>query len=225
MKIKSAFLFVLAAVFLCANAAYPVSESQEKIWQGDKYMEKKQYELAVKEYKQAVRLNPESEEGYYKLGTAYFELAYKNSDYAASTEDRFTDARDCFKKVIELNPMNMEAYNDIGASYGVLGHHKEAIPYFERAIKVNPEDVNAYSNIGAAYNSLHQPDKAIPYLEKAIEVNPEFWKSYKNLGDSYYYKGNNRKAKEYYIKAKELMGDAGYDVDRKIIDQHIKKMH
>jgi superkiller protein 3 len=219
------FAIAFAVVLLLSSVAYPASEAQQRIWQGDKYAERQEFEKAIKEYRAAAKLNPPSDDVYYKMAAAYHKLAYKNLDFSAGAHDQLLESIDCYKKVISINPRYVEAYNDIGFAYNCLMRQRDAIPYLEKAIELDPEMVAAYNNLGASYIDLNAPEKALPYLEKALQMDPDYWRTHYNIGVIYFFKGENAKAKENFEKAKKMMGDEGNKWERRQIDEFIKKMH
>ena len=77
---------------------------------------------AIKDYHEAIRLNPQSAEAYYKRGFVYQNLGQGER----AIED--------FDEAIRLNPNDAYAYLLRGAAYGTIGDTDEAIADLEKAI-------------------------------------------------------------------------------------------
>ncbi|MDO8687546.1 MAG: tetratricopeptide repeat protein [Dehalococcoidales bacterium] len=118
---------------------------------------------AVREFDDAIRLNPQSAEAYYKRG-----LFYQNQDYAErAIED--------FDKAIRIDPQFNKAYGNRAYAYLNQRQYALAIADCTRAINLNPSDAVACLNRGVAYKLQGDRNKAIADFEKAIALsnNPE----------------------------------------------------
>ena len=113
-----------------------------------------------------------------------------------TTQNRFEDALDCWRRVIELNPDEAGAYVNWGAAIGELAERRndeslfeEAIRKFRKAIEIKPDIAAAYGNWGNALSNLAKSrddellfEEAIQKCQKAIEINPYYAKAYYNCG-------------------------------------------
>src|SRR6185503_2361702 len=101
-----------------------------------------EYDLAILDYDQAIRLNPKYAE------------AYNNRGYAYYWSNNATQAIADYSQAIELRPNYAYAYNNRGAAYMASGHTDQAIRDFDHAIQLQPEFPQAYINRGNAYLRL-----------------------------------------------------------------------
>ncbi|EDX72283.1 tetratricopeptide repeat domain protein [Coleofasciculus chthonoplastes PCC 7420] len=108
--------------------------------------EKGNYQEAIADLTQALRLSPNNPEAYYRRGNAYVEL----ENYQAAIED--------LNQVLRLNPDNAVAYFSRGYSRDELGDYQGAIADYNQAIKLNPEYADAYY------------DQALEDFRKAAEI-------------------------------------------------------
>jgi len=154
------------------------------------------YEHAIKEYKEALNLNPDIALIHNNLGQIYFNKgmldealhefrisialdrnlveAYNNIGSVYGRKGRYRMAIEYFKKVIKINPNNVELYNNLGLAYGKLALYDKSIKYYKKAIKIDPENINAYYNIGITFAKMGKLDKAIENWQRALDINPEF---------------------------------------------------
>jgi len=156
------------------------------------YAGKGQFDLAIKNYSKAIKLDPKFEYAYYDRG-----LAYKN-------KGQFDLAIQDYNKAIELNPKRFDAYNNRGNAYQALGLLDLAIQDYNKTIELNPDYAFAYNNRGNVYQAKGQLDLAIQDYNKAIELNPEYALAYFNRGIVFKAKGQPELAERDFNKAIEL---------------------
>ena len=169
--------------------------------------EKKNTQKAIKDYIEAVRLDPDFDEKnthiHYNLGIAY----RKTGDYEKSIAE--------YTESIRLNP-NVKTYNNRGSGYIDKGEFDKAIKDFDKAIKMDNYYL-AYKNRGQVFWLKGELDKAIADFTEAIKLLPkkitfnapldvECW-CYAQRGLAYFDKGNVKKAAVDKTKALQLMPD------------------
>ena len=138
------------------------------------YMRKADYDRAIQDYGDAIRLNPNDASAYSDRGNAYF---YKG-DY-----DRAIQNHD---DAIRLNPNFASAYTGRGGAYFVKGDRERAIQDFNEAIRLNPNEVIAYTSRGVVYIDKGDYDRAIQDYDDAIRLNPNYGYAYYNRGNAYF---------------------------------------
>ena len=121
----------------------------------------KKYEEAIKDFNEAIRLNPNYAEAYNDRGVAKYDLG----KYSESIED--------YNRAIQLNSSFFGAYSNRGLVKVKIGKYKEAIEDYNEAIKLNPDYAGAYYNRGLAKIKLNQHNEAIFDFEKAVELDFE----------------------------------------------------
>ena len=78
---------------------------------------------ALRAFKEAVKLNPEYAEAYYKMGLVYDSML---------DHDKAIEA---YTKVVALNPDFVKAYQSLGLAYEGKGQRAEAVKYFKKALE------------------------------------------------------------------------------------------
>jgi serine/threonine-protein kinase len=184
-----------------------------------------EYPAAVKEYKQALALEPSNQNAYIGLALAYEHAgsisdaeqtyqrvigAYPNSPYSYNSlgtfylrQHQFDKAAKMFQRVIALAPEGYGAYVNLGASYNDMGQYDRAIEPLSKSISMRPSYA-AYINLGVAYDGMRRFADGAAAYEKAIELNPQQFITWGNLGEARYYQGNKAGAFQAYRKAVEL---------------------
>jgi len=123
-------------------------------------------QIAIEDYDEAIRLNPNDAEAYFNRGNAYYSLNKKKR----AIED--------YVKAISLNSQFADAYHNRGTTYCDLGQFEQAIEDYDQAIHLNPEDAVVYNNRGNAYKLQGKKAEAIADFEKFITLtdNPQWVK-------------------------------------------------
>jgi len=116
--------------------------AEEYLARGDSFSAMQEYDLAILDYDQAIRLNPKYAE------------AYNNRGYAYYWSNNATQAIADYSQAIELRPNYAYAYNNRGAAYMASGHADQAIRDFDHAIQLQSDFPQAYINRGNAYLRL-----------------------------------------------------------------------
>jgi tetratricopeptide (TPR) repeat protein len=116
------------------------------------------WDLAISEYNQALKLDANYAEAYYGRGMAY---TYKR---------RFDQAIIDFNKAITLYPNYAEAYYGRGMAYNNKRDFDRAIRDFNQAIRINPDYAEACYNRGVAYERKGNRDQANADYARAREL-------------------------------------------------------
>ncbi len=121
-------------------------------------------DVALREFEQALRLDPGSADVHYNLGRVH------------AMDDDFPKARIELEKAIQIAPNYMEAYNALGFAVEALGDDATALQDYQTAIRLNEERQGKfdapYVNLGGYYNRRDNLDMALEYAHKALELNP-----------------------------------------------------
>jgi tetratricopeptide (TPR) repeat protein len=118
---------------------------------GDQYSEMKDYDHAIADYTQAIRLKPDYAEAYNNRGLAY----------SLKSKSEMANAIADYSQAITLRPEYAFAYNNRGVAYMASGHADAALRDFNRAIELQPDFPQAHSNRGNAFFRAGRVDLAI----------------------------------------------------------------
>jgi tetratricopeptide (TPR) repeat protein len=125
---------------------------------------------AIRDYTQAIRLNPDYEAAY-----AYRALSYRSKgDFDRAIAD--------FTQVIRINPNDAIGYFSRGMLYNDKGDYDRAIADFNRALQLEPEYLaEIYYGRGVAYNGKRDYDRAVEDWETVLQMNPVHSNAKRNL--------------------------------------------
>jgi Zn-dependent protease/tetratricopeptide (TPR) repeat protein len=157
-------------------------DAQAAYERGGVYVEKRDYDNAIKEFSEAIRLEPEYVKAYIYRGRAYYEK--KACDKAICD---YTEA-------IRLKPDCMEAYNYRGEAYSFgKEEYDNAIGDYTEIIKNGPDAdwvAFGYGCRGNAFCYKEQYDRAMDDYNEAVRLVPEndvpyYWraKAWRSLGE------------------------------------------
>jgi tetratricopeptide (TPR) repeat protein len=181
------------AAIIAANTETPQNLATAHINRGFAYRGKNQDNLALPDFNEAIRLDPNNAAGYEGRGNVDIDTG--NFDQASAdfgTEIRLVpDASGGYKgradvdahksdwpaaladnnKALQLEPTYEEALEGRGGVYLVMQQWDLAIADFTVALKTAPNSEPANAGLGAALGHKGQYAQAIPYLNQALALN------------------------------------------------------
>ena len=128
---------------------------------GSAYRRKGQYDRAIKDYTEAIRLRPDNAFAFRLRGDAYS----LNSQHDQAIKD-YTEA-------IRLKPDDAFAFNNRGSAYRQKGQYDRAIKDYTEVIRLKPDDAWAYKNRGNVYLRKADHDAAMRDYKQAIALKPD----------------------------------------------------
>ncbi|MBZ5524071.1 MAG: tetratricopeptide repeat protein [Acidobacteriia bacterium] len=155
------------------------------------YQETGELDSAVKQYENALQLEPSNDEALNLLS-----LAYEKNGKVLQAEALFKDA-------LKRTPGSWVSYNYLGAFYYRHQQFAQAEPLFRTATQLAPDNPLAFYNLGGVYLALGRDDDAEKILTKAIAIRPTPG-AYSNLGLARFRQGRYADAAEMFQKAAEL---------------------
>lgn len=130
----------------------------------------KDYQGAIANYTQAIRLNPRYANAYYNRGIARSDIGDKQGAIADYTQ------------TVKINPRHDDAYYNRGLVYYELKNYQAAIADYNESLKINPNAEDAYLNRGLARYELGDKQGAITDYNQALKINPKYANAYLNRG-------------------------------------------
>lgn len=142
-------------------------------------------ERAIKEFKKAVEINPNS---------PFFHFMLAESYYWAATFDRENDAKAEYEKTLSLDADYVGAHEGLGLYYA---HHEKpllAIEEYQKTITINPGYYYGHYLLAQTYYREGWENEAIAELEIALGLNENSIPGYRLWADYYYNKNNYKRA-------------------------------
>lgn len=93
--------------------------------------------------------------------------------YALKSQQKLSEAIECFETASRLQPCNPTILNSLGAALHDQGRSAEAIKWYRTAIAAAPDFVEAYNNLGCALQDEGRSQEAIGCFERVIEISPQ----------------------------------------------------
>jgi type IV pilus assembly protein PilF len=187
-------LIVLIALLLTACAAQQAHDRQSaKVHTelGAGYFQRDQTSIALDEFTEATKIDPDYALAYNGLGLVYAKLG----------EDAKADAN--FKKSIQLEPGNPESRNNYGAFLCSRGRIDESIVQFNAAVKdplyATPE--LAYTNAGICSLKKKDEKNAEAYFVKALQFQPLMHQAAYQLALIQFNRGEYEQARKSLVNA------------------------
>jgi tetratricopeptide (TPR) repeat protein len=179
-------------------APAPSPEAAALLERGIDFLDRGDYDLAIRTYSEAIDIDPQSVSAYILRGVAYrrngiFAKALRDFDKAIELNDRnpyafyergFTYAlrggRDDhvragkdYDVAIRLNPGDASALNASCFSRAITGHLGRAKDDCDAALRLRPNFADALESRGLTYLKLRQFDHAIADYDEALSVVPD----------------------------------------------------
>lgn len=128
------------------------------------YFYRGNFDEAMREYREALRLKPDFIEVYYNMG-----LIHK-------ARKEYKEAILMYLKVLGISAYNAEqfakTYNEIGINYAELGNAEEAIKAFGTAVKDNPGSAEYRNNYAYALWMNGRLDEALREYQSVLQSDP-----------------------------------------------------
>jgi tetratricopeptide (TPR) repeat protein len=133
---------------------------------------RKDYDLAMDDLNESIKLDPANSLSYYFRASIKYEL----KDIEGTLSD--------YNEVIRLDPENALTYYNRAIIKSQLGDYFSAIEDYDEVSKLNPNNVFTYYNRGLVKNEIGNYSDAIDDFSKAIEIYPDFAKAYMARGSA-----------------------------------------
>jgi tetratricopeptide (TPR) repeat protein len=167
--------------------------------EGTKFLDTGEIDKAIDALNQAVKIDPDLAEAWFRLGIAYalaemrdetlpttspVEANEKSKNVKTNSEKAFEKAVTAYKKRIDANPDDDVAHFNLGRAYNKLNEDEDAAKALKQAVKLKPDDTEYQTELGAILIKLAQYQAAIPPLKKALELDPENIRAQELLEDA-----------------------------------------
>ena len=140
---------------IAATATRPIDPARAFYDSGTTAFNNGDYQKAVRDFSQAIKLSPDWPEAHYSLAVALTEV------------EKPKEAIEQFEQVLKLDPTDqlkiLSSYN-IGNAQSELGENEAAVEAYKRAIQIDPKLSKPHNNLGLAYAALSRISEALAEL-------------------------------------------------------------
>jgi tetratricopeptide (TPR) repeat protein len=156
-----------------------------------------EYERAIADFTEAIRLDPNMSAAYMLRGRALaasvsrvtsiaenfasFNAITRAGNVTAEQSRVYDQSIADFNQAIRLDPNLTEAFNDRGRAYSNKGDYDRAIADYNQVIRLDPNLDVAFNNRGLAYERKGDNDRAIADFEAALRIDPNYARARNNL--------------------------------------------
>ena len=127
----------------------PAIEAKAYFDSGSALLNRKEYDKAIGDFTEAIRLDPNYTLAYFNRGLAY--------DYRGNYDKAVSD----YNEAIGLEPNFVPSYFNRGIAYGHQRNYERAVSNYTQAIRLEPNYASAYYGRGYAYQEQGNFDEAI----------------------------------------------------------------
>lgn len=147
-------------------------KANDHLNKGNKYYQDEKFAKAVKEYEEALALNPKLTLIYFHLGTAYASL-YRPGRGTERNDEYAQNAVEYLEKAKEADPENEKIYLALGDIHDKMENAEEAEKYYLRILENEPDNPKSYYILADFYGKYNQEDKAEEMYTKRIALDPK----------------------------------------------------
>jgi len=199
VRMKNSNLFI-AGMLLVVLIFTGFQCSSTEITSAKLYIQQKNWDKAIETLNTEVAKNPQSDEGYFLLGTVYSEQ--DNIDKMMESFDKSLAISNKFEKNIEEYKAFQWANNfNRGVSLFQRGNKATdedsskmyfdmAIDAYDKAIMLEPDSAETYRNLAFVYLTTGKTEESVEPLKKLVEIE-QAEEGYQYLGEVYYTLGTN----------------------------------
>lgn len=138
------------------------------------YLEKGNFDDAIREYRAAVRLKPNSPSYRFNIGKALQQYG------------RIDEAVHEYSLALKLKPDYGEVHNSMGNIYTNQGLIEKAVQEYKTASKLNLNDLIPHYNLGKVYHyKKGKLEEGIKEYLTVLSIDPNFMDARYNLGNAY----------------------------------------
>jgi len=163
-------LLLLAAVLGLLPACRSTARAREHVEKGNQYLAQTQFSSAESEYQQAIQINPDFADAYYRLGLLQIQQEYP------------TAARQSLAHAVDLDPKNLDARLRLGDLLVSSTQYAEARQQADAVLQQDGKNAGAHRLLGQV--ALHQMQyvAAENELKQALALDARDPQTYEVLG-------------------------------------------
>jgi type IV pilus assembly protein PilF len=187
--------------FLAAEPLYQ-DNSQFQNELGYVYLIKKEYDLAIVHFKQAMDVDPDPSSREVKNATNNLGVTYMRlNQWDAAIKIFKTLSKDYLYETPHI------AYTNLGWAFYNKGEYLLALQYYREALALRSNSVLALRGLGMTYQAMGKHKEAVEVYETAVKKAPGFARLQYDLAEAYVLVDQNRNARKSFQTVMEMVPD------------------
>jgi tetratricopeptide (TPR) repeat protein len=198
---------ILVVALVASTAVAQSKKASDYIKSGDDWFFKKDYDKAIADFTEAIRLEPKNARAYFNRGSVWkvkCDYAYVDRGVARKAKGDYDKAIADFTEAIRLDPKLASGYVARGSVWLDKGNHNKAVADYTEVIRLEPKSARGYVSRGAAWAYKKEYDKAIGDFNEVIRLNPKDTMTLEFRGGVWEAKGDYDKANADFNEAVRL---------------------
>lgn len=201
------------------------------ITRGNAWCEEKEYDKAIEDFTEAIRLRPRFALAYFNRGKCWYAKQEYNPAIADFTEairlrptygsytmrghcrydkQEFDRAIEDYTEAIRLEDKHAKRFINRGLAWSHMNEPDKAIADFTEAIRLDPADALAFQNRGLEWREKQEYGRAIADFTEAIRLKPTFADAFSERGRCWYIQQEPDQAIADYTEAIRLLPTFAY---------------
>jgi tetratricopeptide (TPR) repeat protein len=171
---KSGEIYVTVNAFALASTK---NEANAPNARGKAHYDNKEYDAAIADYNEAIRLVPKYAISYMLRGSAYYLKG--DNDHALAD----------YNEAIRLDPEFTLAYNGRGSTYLRTKDYDKALADYDKSIQLEPKNAVIYFRRGFVLQAMKQYDRALGNYSQALSLKSNYPEAAGAQADAYFGRG------------------------------------
>ena len=197
--INTVYFIVIAAALVCQSGCKIQADRLNAV--GRQAFEQGQYAVAINEFQQALKTNPNSADAYYNLAASYGALGKqtRNKQWIAQAEQ-------LYRQSISLNDQHVDAHRGLAALLIESGQEQYGFDLINQWKQRYPGSNAPLVELARLYQEYGDTSRATDILADSLRLNPNDVRSLVAMGHIRESSGQNHLAIDNYLRALQVDG-------------------
>ena len=156
-----------------------LSDAEGHYKRGQSFQTDGNWDQAVHEYQEALKINPNYGNAHLALGNAHRFIGNPNE-----AKIEYDKAVKSFQEAVEIKPNDIKVHNFLAFAYQAQGRLDEAVKEWQNSLKIDPKFSEAHFMLGCAYHTQGNENEAISEYKAVLKIDPDRKLPRYNLGIS-----------------------------------------